>query len=85
MQDIDEEVREIKKEIIESRALTIKTNNLVNSLGADIKSITKRQESYERRFNWNSWVVYIIIASLLSIIVIWRLPKLIAQAREAEG
>ena len=33
----------------------------------------------------NAPVIYIIIASLLSIIVIWRLPKLIAQAREARG
>ena len=64
MRDIDDEVREIKKEIIESRTLIIKTNNLINALGADIKSIAKRQENYERRFNWNSWVVYIIIAAL---------------------
>lgn len=60
----DEEIREIKKEIIESRGLVIKTNNLVNSLGADIKSIAKRQAGYERRFNWNSGVVYVIIAAL---------------------
>ena len=41
MREADEEIREIKKEIIESRGLTIKTNNLVNALGADIKSIVK--------------------------------------------
>lgn len=64
MRDADEEIREIKKEIIESRGLTIKTNNLVNSLGADIKSIAKRQAGYERRFNWNSAVVYVLVATL---------------------
>lgn len=64
MREADEEIREIKKEIIESRGLTIKTNNLVNALGADIKSIAKRQAGYERRFNWNSAVVYVLVATL---------------------
>ena len=39
MRDTDDEIREIKTEIIESRGLIIKTNNLTNSLAADIKSI----------------------------------------------
>ena len=64
MRDLDDEVREIKKEIIESRGLIIKTNNLVNALGADVKAIAKRQAGYERRFNWNSGFVYAIIAGL---------------------
>ena len=42
MQDIDEEIREIKKEIIEGRNLTIKTNNQVSALGSDIKAIAKK-------------------------------------------
>lgn len=64
MREVDEEIREIKKEIIESRGLVIKTSNLTNSLAADIKSIAKRQASYERRFNWNGWVAYVLFASL---------------------
>lgn len=64
MREADEEIREIKKEIIESRGLIIKTNNLVNALGADIKSIAKRQAGYERVFTVNSWAVYLIIAAL---------------------
>lgn len=64
MQDADEEIREIKKEIIESRGLTIKTNNLVNSLGADIKSIAKRQAGYESRFNWNGAVFLVTVAAI---------------------
>ena len=64
MRETDEEIREIKTEIIESRGLTIKTNNLVNSLGADIKSIAKRQAGYERRFNWNGAVAYVLFAAL---------------------
>jgi TolA-binding protein len=65
MHDTDEELREIKREIIESRGLVIKTNNLTNALSADIKSIAKRQQSYERRLTWNSataYVVFVIVA-----------------------
>ena len=40
----EEELRDIKREIIESRGLIIKTNNLTNALAADLKSIGKRQE-----------------------------------------
>jgi TolA-binding protein len=64
MRDVDDEVREIKKEIVESRGLIIKTNNLVNALGADIKSIAKRQAGYERRLNWNSGVAIAVIGVL---------------------
>lgn len=64
MLDADEEIREIKKEIIESRGLVIKTNNLVNSLAADVKSIAKRQASYERRFAWSSGTAYVLFAAL---------------------
>lgn len=64
MRDVDDEVREIKKEIVESRGLIIKTNNLVNALGADIKSIAKRQAGYERRLNWNSGIAIAVIGIL---------------------
>jgi len=60
MHDSDEELREIKREIIESRGLVIKTNNLTNALSADIKSIAKRQQSYERRLAWNSATAYVV-------------------------
>jgi TolA-binding protein len=64
MRDADDEIREIKTEIIESRGLIIKTNNLTNSLAADIKSIAKRQAGYEQRFNLNSAVAYALFAVL---------------------
>ncbi len=53
MDDIDHEIREIKREIVESRGLSIKTNNLTSALSADLKSIGKRQLAYERRALWN--------------------------------
>ena len=79
MREADEEIREIKKEIIESRGLIIKTNNLVNALGADIKSIAKRQAGYERRFNLNSAAAYFIIAALSFVGL-----KLVSDARIRE-
>lgn len=64
MAEVDEEIREIKKEIIESRGLVIKTNNLTNALAADIKSIAKRQAGYERAFSFNSAAAYVLFAIL---------------------
>jgi TolA-binding protein len=59
------EIKEIKKEIIEARGLIIKSNNLTNSLAADVRSIAKRQTSYERHLAWNSIVAYIIFVVLI--------------------
>src|ERR1700734_1848903 len=60
MREVDDELGEIKREIIESRSLLIKTNNLTNALSADIKSIAKRQQTYERRLSLNSATAYIV-------------------------
>jgi TolA-binding protein len=65
MHEVDDELREIKREIIESRGLVIKTNNLTNALSADIKSIAKRQQGYERRMAWNGVATYVIVVVLL--------------------
>jgi TolA-binding protein len=59
MHEADDELREIKREIIESRGLVIRTNNLTNALSADIKSIARRQLGYEGRIRWNSATFYI--------------------------
>jgi TolA-binding protein len=63
--DMNEEVQEIKKEIVESRSLSIRTNNLMNSLAADIKAIAKKQAGYERRMNINGAVAYILYTVLI--------------------
>ena len=82
MREAEEEIREIKKEIIESRGLIIKTNNLTNALAADIKSIAKRQAGYERRFNWNGGIAYVLFASLSFIgLKLWS----DVRVREIEG
>ena len=63
--NVEEEIKDIKKEIVESRGLAIRTNNLVNSLGSDIRAIAKRQAGYERRFTLNSAVAYLIFTVLM--------------------
>lgn len=66
MDDFGNELEEIRREIVESRALSIKTNNLVNALAADVNSIAKRQQGYERRMVMHSSVTYVVsIAGLL--------------------
>lgn len=74
--EVDEELRDIKREIIESRALVIKSNNLTNALSADIKSIAKRQQGYERRITWNSAVAYVAF-----VVVVFAALKLAMDAR----
>ena len=63
--DLDLEIRDIKREIIESRGLVIKTNNLTATLGSDIKTIAKRQASYERKLTINSAVAYVLTVGVI--------------------
>jgi TolA-binding protein len=74
--EFDEEVRELKREIIETRGLIIKTNNLTNALSADLKSIAKRQQGYERRLVWNSATAYVVF-----VLVVFVALKLAWDAR----
>lgn len=76
LDELDEEMRDIKREIIESRGLIIKTNNLTNALAADLKSIGKRQQNFERRTFWNS-----AAANLLFVVVVLAVVKFAWDAR----
>lgn len=80
------DLEEIKREIVESRALTIKTNNLVNALAADLKSIAKRQQGYERRMVWSGATAYIVtvLVLLLTLKLAWdaRLDAVRAETRD---
>jgi TolA-binding protein len=76
MHEVDDELREIKREIIESRGLVIKTNNLTNALSADIKSIAKRQQVYEGRLSWNSATAYVVF-----VVVVFTAFKFFVDAR----
>jgi TolA-binding protein len=76
MDEFDDELRDIKREIVESRGLIIKTNNLTNALSADLKSISKRQLGFERRAFLNS-----AGANLLFVVVVIGVVKIAWDAR----
>jgi TolA-binding protein len=59
------ELRELKKEVEGSRALTIKTHNLIGQLSAEIKQVSQRQNRYERGLSLNSFVAYVLFTLLL--------------------
>ncbi len=83
----EHDIEELKREIVESRALTIKTNNLVNALSADLKSIAKRQQGHERRFLWSSATAYVVIVAVLFVLMkfAWdaKLETVRAETRES--
>lgn len=86
MDDFGNELEEVKREIVESRSLSIKTNNLVNALSADVNSIAKRQQSYEGRLRWNSAVAYaatvVVLLIAAKIVVDARIEAVRAQTKD---
>lgn len=87
MSGLDEyELEEIKREIVESRSLTIKTNNLVNALAADLKSMARRQQASERQFFVRSATAYVvtILVIFVSLGVAWnaRLAAVRAETKD---
>jgi TolA-binding protein len=65
MNEVDDELRDIKREIVESRALVIKTNNLTSALAADLRTIAKRQQSFERVAFFNSAFAFALFAAVI--------------------
>jgi TolA-binding protein len=88
MDDIDEELLEIKREIVESRGLVIKTNNLTSALAADLKTITKRQQSFERVAFFNSAFAFLIFVAVVigAVYVAWnaRIEAALRDTRASE-
>ena len=76
------ELREIKKEIIEARGLIIKSNNLANSLSSELRSIAKRQASYERNMTFNSIGAYVIFVVLVMLTVVFGFNRYKASLEE---
>ncbi len=76
------DLEEIKREIVESRSLTIKTNNLVNALSADLKSIAKRQQTYERKIFVHSVTAYVVVVAVLMILTKVALDAQVDAVRE---
>ena len=89
MDELDEELRDIKREIIESRSLIIKTNNLTNALSADLKTVGKRQQRFEQRAFWNSAAANLLFVVVVTVVVkfAWdaRVESVEGDTRHAKG
>src|SRR5215472_6436715 len=60
----DRELSEIRREVIESRNLVIKTDNLLKNLHAELKLVGKRQEDFQKRQWMSSAAAYLVFAVL---------------------
>lgn len=62
--DAERSFDEIRREVIESRNLVIKTDNLLKSLHAELKTVSKRQEDFEKKTLFSSAAAYVLLAGL---------------------
>ena len=62
--EFEKELSDIRREVIESRNLVIKTDNLLKSLHAELKGVGKRQEEFQKRLWISSAASYLIFAAL---------------------
>jgi TolA-binding protein len=62
--ELDKGLDEIRREVIESRNLVIKTDNLLKNLHAELKMVGKRQEDFQKRTWISSGVAYGVFAGL---------------------
>lgn len=69
MDESGRELEELRREVVESRSLTIKTNNLVNALAADLKSMGKRQQVRERGVWLNNATIYVVSVGVLLVVL----------------
>src|SRR5258707_6102803 len=70
--DLDKELSDIRREVIESRNLVIKTDNLLKSLHAEVKAVGKRQDEFQKH-QWLSsaaaYFAFALIAITVSLVV----------------
>lgn len=64
MDRVEELLRELHQEQLETRAQVIRTDNAVKNLGGEIRTISRKQEQYERRIVINSVGSYALFALL---------------------
>lgn len=64
MDRLEQLLTNLNHEVIETRNATIKAENSLKNLSADIRQVARRQENYERRTWFNSAGAYIIFAAL---------------------
>jgi tetratricopeptide (TPR) repeat protein len=60
-----DDMKELRKELSDTRNLMIKTDNLIMGLAAEMKQIQKKQESYERKYIFNSVIAYVLFVLII--------------------
>jgi TolA-binding protein len=66
MEGFDKALAELKKEIVETRNLVIRNDNLLKTFGADLKTIGRKQENFERKQWISSAIAYVLFVALAS-------------------
>ncbi len=61
-----EELARLREEVVNTRNVTIKTDNVIKNLSAEVKAITDRQAQVERRSLVNSVAAYLIFVVLIA-------------------
>jgi tetratricopeptide (TPR) repeat protein len=62
--DLERELAEIRREVIEGRNLVIRTDNLLKTLHSEVKAFGLRQKEFERRQFFSSAAAYAMFALL---------------------
>lgn len=62
--EMEKELSDIKREVVESRNLVIKTDNLLKNLHAELKTVSKQGEDFARKQWFASAAAYVLFAGL---------------------
>jgi len=63
----DRDLSDLRREVIESRNLVIKTDNLLKNLHAELKQMGRKQELFEKRHMMTSVAAYFLFAAIATL------------------
>ncbi len=67
--DVVKALEDVRREVIESRNMTIKTDNALKTLHAELKSVSQNQEAFEKRtwfFTGAAYIGFLVLAVIAS-------------------
>jgi TolA-binding protein len=62
--DLSKPLDDLKREVIESRNMTIKTDNALKTLHAELKAVSAQQDAFQRRTWFSTGIAYLVFAGL---------------------
>jgi tetratricopeptide (TPR) repeat protein len=62
--DLNKQLDEIRREVIESRNMTIKTDNALKTLHAELKVVSAQQDAFQKRTWFSTGAAYVLFAGL---------------------